>query len=352
MVHALAKRDERVLYIGSDPGSGTPDAMAKEFPDRVFIEGISEAHVVGMSAGLAMEGYIPYVNTIATFLTRRCYEQVAVDVCLHELPLRLIANGGGVVYAPLGPTHTAVEDIAIMRALPNMTIVCPTDGDEMRRFMEQTTEWPKPIYIRLGKGGDPITSRAEEGFTIGKAIVKRRSRPRAAGDHRIMVYHVLGATKLLAERGIACGVVHFPTVKPLDTATLLDLGERRRRRRHRRGAHAHRRSGDAVLKACPTAACSTSRFWARSARPLHAQLRLTGRAHQALRSQRRRHCRRSREIHGPPEDRATGFTDERMRGPCSKFATPTCRSSSPTRAKSSRSCGASCRPATSPWASP
>ena len=88
MVHALAKRDTRVLYIGSDPGSGTLDAMAKEFPDRFFIEGISEAHVVGMSAGLAMEGYIPYVNTIATFLTRRCYEQVAVDVCLHELPVR------------------------------------------------------------------------------------------------------------------------------------------------------------------------------------------------------------------------------------------------------------------------
>jgi transketolase len=223
MVHALAKRDERVLYIGSDPGSGTLDAMAKEFPDRFFIEGISEAHVVGMSAGLAMEGYIPYVNTIATFLTRRCYEQVAVDVCLHELPVRLIANGGGVVYAPLGPTHTAVEDIAIMRALPNMTIVCPTDGDEMRRFMEQTTEWPKPIYIRLGKGGDPITSRAEEGFTIGKAIVKRDPGRVLLATTGIMVYHVLGATKLLAERGIACGVVHFPTVKPLDAATLLDL---------------------------------------------------------------------------------------------------------------------------------
>ena len=104
---------------------------------------------------------MPYVNTIATFLTRRCYEQVAVDLCLHNLPVRLIANGGGLVYAPLGPTHQAIEDIAIMRALPNMTVVCPADADEATRLMEQTLDWPGPIYIRLAKGGDAIVSKAE-----------------------------------------------------------------------------------------------------------------------------------------------------------------------------------------------
>jgi transketolase len=95
MVHELAKRDPRVVYIGSDPGPGTLNAMKKEFPERFFIEGISEQNVIGMAAGLAMEGYIPYVNTISTFLTRRCYEQVAIDVALHKLPVRLIGNGGG-----------------------------------------------------------------------------------------------------------------------------------------------------------------------------------------------------------------------------------------------------------------
>ena len=168
MVHKLAARDERVLYIGSDPGAGTLRAMSKEFPSRHLIEGISEAHIIGMSAGLAMEGYLPYVNTIATFLTRRCYEQVAVDLCLHNLPVRLIANGGGLVYAPLGPTHQAIEDIAIMRALPNMTVVCPADADEATRLMEQTLDWPGPIYIRLAKGGDAIVSKAENGFKIGR----------------------------------------------------------------------------------------------------------------------------------------------------------------------------------------
>src|SRR5947209_6866902 len=110
MVHDLARRDERVLYIGSDPGPGTLDKMKHEFPDRLFIEGIAEQNLVGMAAGLAMEGYIPYINTISTFLTRRCFEQVAIDLCLHNLPVRMVGNGGGFVYAPLGPTHTAVED--------------------------------------------------------------------------------------------------------------------------------------------------------------------------------------------------------------------------------------------------
>lgn len=223
MVHALAKRDPRVVYIGSDPGSGTLDKMREEFPDRFFIEGISEAYVIGMSAGMAMEGFVPYVNTIATFLTRRCYEQVAVDLCLQELPVRLIANGGGLVYAPLGPTHTAVEDIAIMRALPKMTVVCPTDANEMRRFMEQTLDWPFPIYIRLGKGGDPITSRDEEGFAIGRAIVKRDPGSVLIATTGIMVHHALQAATLLAAKGVHCGVVHFHTVKPLDETTLLDL---------------------------------------------------------------------------------------------------------------------------------
>ncbi len=179
--------------------------------------------MIGMSAGMAFEGYIPYVNTIATFITRRCFEQVAVDLCLHDLPVRLIGNGGGLVYAPLGPTHVAMEDIAIMRALPDMTIVCPTDAPEMNRFMEQTLDWPHPIYIRLGKGGDPVTSRAEEGFQIGKAIVKRDPGQVLIVTTGIMVHHVLGAAKLLAGRGIACGVAHFHTVKPLDADTLADL---------------------------------------------------------------------------------------------------------------------------------
>jgi len=170
MVYELAKRDDRVLFIGSDLSPGLLGAMKNAYPDRYYMEGIAEANIIGMSAGLAMEGFVPYVNTIATFITRRCYEQVAVDLCLHDLPVRLIGNGGGYVYAPLGPTHQAIEDIAIMRVLPNMTVTAVCDADEMTRLMNASLTWPHPIYIRLGKGGDPIVSRSERGFTIGKAI--------------------------------------------------------------------------------------------------------------------------------------------------------------------------------------
>ena len=119
-IHELAKEDERVIFIGSDLGAGVLDEFKENIPERFFMEGIAEQHIIGMAAGLAMDGFIPYVNTIATFLTRRCFEQIAVDLCLHDLPVRLIANGGGYVYAPLGPTHQAIEDISIMRSLPLM----------------------------------------------------------------------------------------------------------------------------------------------------------------------------------------------------------------------------------------
>lgn len=220
-VHKLAQEDERVLFIGSDLGPGVLEAMKQEMPDRFFMEGVSEQHIIGMAAGLAMEGFIPFVNTIATFLTRRCYEQVALDLCLQNLPVRLIANGGGVVYAPLGPTHLAVEDIGILRTLPNMTIVAPCDADEMNRFMPQTLDWPHPIYIRLAKGGDAIVSKPEHGFEIGRAILLREPGTGLFVTTGVMTQVALKAAKKIEEEsGISCGVLHIHTIKPLDMATL------------------------------------------------------------------------------------------------------------------------------------
>ena len=113
---------------------------------------------------------IPYVNTIATFLTRRCYEQVLIDLSLHNLPVRLIGNGGGLVYAPLGPTHQAIEDIGLMRMIPNMTVICPCDANEMKNLVLETLNHKGPIYIRLAKGGDEIITKKIKKFDIGKAI--------------------------------------------------------------------------------------------------------------------------------------------------------------------------------------
>ncbi len=224
MVYELAKRDPRVLFIGSDLSPGLLAEMQKEMPDRYYMEGVTEANLIGMSAGLAMEGFIPYANTIATFITRRCYEQVAIDLCLHNLPVRLIGNGGGLVYAPLGPTHLAIEDMAIMRSLPNMTVVAVSDKDEMVRFMNQTLDWPGPIYIRLAKGGDKNISKEENGFTIGKAITMRQGKGRRVPvlmSTGVMTTNCLDAADMLAGQGIDVSVVHFHTVKPLDSDAIL-----------------------------------------------------------------------------------------------------------------------------------
>ena len=221
-VYQLAKTDERIFFIGSDLGVNTLDNFRNEMPGRFLMEGISEQHVVGMAAGLALEGKIVYVNTISTFLTRRCFEQVVVDVCLHKLNVRLIANGGGLVYAPLGPTHLAIEDLSIMRAVPNMTIVAPADADEMRRFMPLTVDHQGPIYIRLAKGYDPIVSNDDVKFEIGKAIPMREGRDALIVTTGITLKLALDAAKTLAAEGVECAVLHMPTVKPLDTAAFLE----------------------------------------------------------------------------------------------------------------------------------
>lgn len=223
MVYELAKKDPRIIFVGSDLGAGLLDDMKADMPDRFFMEGVCEQNLIGMAAGLAMEGYIPYVNTIATFITRRCFEQVAVDVCLQNLPVRLIGNGGGMVYAPLGPTHMATDDIAIMRALPNMAIVAPVDADDMKRFMAATPDWPGPLYIRLGKGGDKIVSREKDGFEIGKANLLREAGEVLIVTTGVMASRALDTAEMLDEEGIACGVLNMHTVKPLDEKTLLDL---------------------------------------------------------------------------------------------------------------------------------
>lgn len=222
-VYELAQTDERVFFIGSDLSYGTLSDFKENIPGRFFMEGVSEANIIGMAAGFALEGKIPYVNTIATFLTRRCFEQIAIDLCLHNLDVRLLANGGGLVYAPLGATHLATEDIAIMRALPNMTIVAPADADEMRLLMPQTVNHKGPMYIRFAKGYDPIVTDDSVPFEIGKARHFKNGNDALIITTGITLGLARTAAEQLAESGIDAGILHMPTIKPLDTETLLEL---------------------------------------------------------------------------------------------------------------------------------
>ena len=225
VVYELAKTDERIVFLGSDLGVGTLKQFKKEMPDRFFMEGVSEAHLVGMAAGMALEGKIPYINTIATFLTRRCFEQNVLDLGLHNLNVRLIGNGGGVVYAPLGPTHLAIDDLAIMRSIPNMTVIAVADAEEMRRMMPHTVNHRGPIYIRLAKGNDPIVTDNVP-FEIGKAIVVRPGRDVLIVTTGITLKLAREAVDILAAQGIDVAILHMPTVKPFDKENFLDMASR------------------------------------------------------------------------------------------------------------------------------
>lgn len=213
-IASLVETDSRVVFVGSDLGAGVMSDAMNQYPDRVLMEGIAEQHIVGMAAGLALDGFVPFVHTIGTFLTRRALEQVVVDVALHSLPVRLIASGGGMVYAPLGPTHQAIDDFALMRAIPGMAIFAPVDPREMEELVSALSTWPGPAYVRVGKGGESIVT--EQGFSIGALRVLHKGQDAVVFTTGALGHEVLGAARELAELGLGVTVVHVPTIAPLD----------------------------------------------------------------------------------------------------------------------------------------
>ena len=226
MVYELAKKNKKIVFVGSDLGAGVLGEFKKKIPERFFMEGISEQYLTGMVSGLAMEGFVPYFNTIATFLTRRNFEQNIIDLGLHKLPVRLIGNGGGLVYAPLGPTHQAIEDIAIMKTIPNMMIIAPCDANEMEKIMPQTVNVNGPIYIRLARGGDKIVTEKIKNIKIGKAILFENPKDVLFVTTGIMTQECLEVVDILKKINIKAGVLHNGTIKPFDEKSLIKASEK------------------------------------------------------------------------------------------------------------------------------
>lgn len=218
----LAGDDPRITLVGTDMKHGACEAFHRAFPDRFFMEGISEGHVIGMAAGLALEGNICYVAGNATFLLRRPYEQVVLDLCLNRAPVRILGHGAGMLFSPLGPSHTIFEDLSICRALPGLTAIAPCDIEEMRRLIPLTVDWPGPIYIRCSKGNTPVISSDSAGFAIGKAIDLRPGGEVLFVSTGIGAQVAMEAAAMLEADGIDAGVLHMHTVKPLDTESLLN----------------------------------------------------------------------------------------------------------------------------------
>jgi transketolase len=223
-IFELANKNKKIIFVGSDLGVGVLDKMNKKIPKQFLMEGISEQNLVGVSAGISMNGLKPYVNTIGTFLTRRCFEQIVIDLGLHDLPVTLIGNGGGGVYGSLGPTHTSLDDFAILRSVPNMTIIAPSDPEEMKNIIYESVNYKHPIYIRFGLGGEKKIFTKKQKFKIGKGIfLKKLEKLNIISTGSITQEAVLIVKYFKKKYNINIGLLHLGTVKPLDKKKVIEF---------------------------------------------------------------------------------------------------------------------------------
>lgn len=212
----VAAADERVWLLCGDLGYSVLERFAEKFPQRFLNVGVAEQNMIGVAAGLAMSGQVVFAYSIANFPVMRCLEQIRNDVCCHNLDVKIVAVGGGLAYGPAGYTHHALEDLAVMRAMPGMTVVAPGDPVETRLATKAIADHKGPCYLRLGKAGEPVVHKIEPEFRIGKAIVMREGRDATLISTGGMLRMAMAATELLSDRGISAGVLSMHTVKPLD----------------------------------------------------------------------------------------------------------------------------------------
>jgi len=217
---ALAGQDDRVMLLTGDLGFKIFDDFARRFPGRFVNAGVAEGNMIGVAAGLAMAGFHPFAYSIAPFATLRCFEQIRDDVCYHDLPVTVVGVGGGYSYGPNGPTHHALEDIGVMRALPNMTVLCPGDPVEAELSVAAAGCHVGPTYLRLGRAGDPVVHRRPPEFRIGSAIAVRDGADCVLVSTGGMLPVAMEAARLLQGFEIEASVLSMHTVKPLDAAAL------------------------------------------------------------------------------------------------------------------------------------
>ena len=222
--HLLTLADENptIFLVSGDIGNRLFDEYRGSFPDRFINTGVAEQNMIGVAAGLAESGYHPIVYTIASFSTARCYEQIKLDLCYHDKAVTIVGTGAGLSYAALGPTHYSLEDLAIMRVLPNMHVLAPCDILEVKTCLNIASSLSHPCYLRLGKKGEPVVHQSLPDFEVGCWLEVD------SGDQIL----ILGAgtavpmarriREKLKTHGISAKVVSCPSVKPLDEAFLMD----------------------------------------------------------------------------------------------------------------------------------
>jgi transketolase len=227
---ALARADKRIVAVCNDSvGSSNLVAFVKEFPDRVVNVGIAEQDMVGVAAGLANGGFIPFVSCAAPFLTGRALEQIKADVAYSDYPVVLCGQSPGMSYGELGPTHHSIEDVAWMRAISNLTVIFPADPAETRGALRWAASAGKPVYMRIGRFKVPQVTPAGHDFEFGKATLLRPGKDVTLVATGTMVCRALEAAELLLARGHQARVLNMSTLKPLDAEALVRAANETRR---------------------------------------------------------------------------------------------------------------------------
>ena len=222
----LAKQDPRILAVSTDSSGSSGFGPFKEyFPERHLEFGLTEQSAIGFCAGLALSGKIPFFCAITPFITMRCFEQVRDDLAYTFTNVKIVGRNSGLDYSYLGYTHQSLEDIAVMRSLPNMVVLVPSDAIEIRACVKEAAKYIGPVYIRIGSEKLPTFHPSDYHFSFGKGEILQKGQDITLITMGGMVWRALEAAKELIELGIKVGVVNMPTIKPLDCELLLQVSK-------------------------------------------------------------------------------------------------------------------------------
>lgn len=220
----LGKENKNIVVLEADLGKSTMSYLFQnEFPERYFEMGIAEQNMASTAAGLALAGKVPFINSFAVFTSGRAYDQIRQTISIAKLNVNVCGSSSGLSDYGDGSTHQAVEDAAIMRAIPNMTVLVPVDAVETGKMVRAAALWEGPVYLRINRNDLPIITDEEMPFEIGKLYVKREGKDVLIFANGVMVSKALEAAAALEKKGVSAGVVNVSTLKPLDESAIKEV---------------------------------------------------------------------------------------------------------------------------------
>lgn len=221
-IYQAALKNQKIYFLTGDLGHAYEDDFKKNIPNQYINAGIAEQNMMGIAAGLALSGMKVFVYSISPFVTMRCFEQIKNDVCYQNVDVNIIGVGGGFSYGPYGNTHCSIEDIAVMRVLPNMKIICPANPLEAEQLTKQIINLRGPIYMRIGRGKEPMPKN-EYSVTFKKCYRVKDGRDGVILATGTILTECEQAIELLSKRGFNFALINIHTIKPIDQDLVIDL---------------------------------------------------------------------------------------------------------------------------------